>query len=61
MTQKKAREKLVQAQIDRILEILTGYEYNGPLEKMGAIRACTDIAEDVMYGDAPGESDAAKD
>ena len=55
MKSKKAKERLIQAQLDRILEILTGYEYNGPLEKMGAIRACTDIGEEILYGDAPGE------
>ena len=51
MTSKKAKEKLIQAQLDRIQEILTGYEYNGPLEKMGAIRACTVIGEKILYGD----------
>ena len=61
MKSKKAKEKLIQAQLNRILEILTGYEYNGPLEKMGAVRACTDIGEEVIYGNTPGESDAAKD
>ena len=58
MTSKRAKEKKVQAQIDRILEILTGYEYNGPLEKMGAIRACTDIGEEIIYGvDTNGAKD----
>lgn len=61
MKSKKAKEKLIQAQLDRIQEILTGYEYNGPLEKMGAVRACTDIGEDILYGDEPGESHATKD
>ena len=61
MTKEKAKEKQVQELLDRILEILNGYEYNGPLEKMEAVRACTDIAEEVLYGNALGESDAAKD
>ena len=61
MKSKKAKEKLIQAQLDRILEILTGHEYNGPFEKIGAIKACSDIGEEILYGDAPGESHAAKD
>jgi len=56
MTKKKAKEKQVQAQLDRMMEILTGYEYNGPLEKMGAIKACSDIAEDIIYGDGADEA-----
>ena len=61
MKSKKAKEKAIQAQLDRILEILNGYEYNGPLEKMGAIRACTEIGEEIIYGDAPGDQNEAKD
>jgi Ni,Fe-hydrogenase III large subunit len=61
MTSKKAKEKLVQEQLDRILEILTGHEYNGPMEKIGAIRACSDIGEEIIYGDVPGESHGTKD
>lgn len=60
MTKNKAKEKQVQEQLDRIQEILTGYEYNGPLEKMGAIKACTDSGYKIIYGDEPGESDATK-
>ena len=61
MKLKKAEVKLVQEQLDRIQVILNGNEYKGPLEKMGAVKACTDSGYKIIFGDESEESHEAKD
>jgi len=50
MKSKKAEDKKLQAELDRIQVILNGYEYKSPLEKLGAIKARIDIADEIIYG-----------